>query len=86
MSPSLVNQRNSEVGAGANPDARNANLSFSILISGADPGFPVGGAPTPPREGANKFSQVLHEIKKILVRRGRRVPPYDPPLNLLKSA
>ena len=45
------------------------------LLAGADPGFPVGGAPTLQGEAPTyTFSQKLHEIKKILVRRGR--PPW----------
>ena len=44
-----------------------------------DPGFPVGGAPTMGGGGAgdaniqffSKFPKILHEIEKILVRRGR---------------
>ena len=44
---------------------------MSLNLTGADPGFPVGGAPTL-QEGAPackfaRFSEKLHEIKKILV-------------------
>ena len=57
----------------------NAFLFFHIK-SGADPGFPIGGAPTL-QEGApaykfDRFSEKLHEIKKILVRWGA---PGTPP-------
>ena len=55
---------------------------------GTDTGFPVGGGTNPPRGASTynfaKFSEKLHEIEKILVRReeGRalRAPPLDPPL------
>ena len=49
-------------------------------LTGADPGFPVGGGADPlggaPIYGFVKFSQNLHEIENIL---GRRIP-LDPPL------
>ena len=47
----------------------------------ADPGFPVGGAPTlggTPTYDFAKFFKKLHEIEKILGRRG--APPLNPPL------
>ena len=50
--------------------------------SGADPGFPVGGG-ADPRGSANiRFCQnfrKLHEIKKILGRRGAGHEPSAPP-------
>ena len=54
------------------------------IISGADTGFSVGGGANPPGGRQTykfaRFSQKLHEIKKILVRRGG-APPLDPPLH-----
>ena len=45
-----------------------------IILSGADPGFPVGGGANPPGEAPTydfaKFCEKLHEIEKILGRRG----------------
>ena len=60
----------------------NNHTKFS-LGSGADPGFPVGGAENPPGAGANlrfcqKFPKKPHENEKILGRRGgtcRGCPP-----------
>ena len=60
-----------------------------VAFSGANPGFPVGGG-ADPRGGAPKYdfaefsTKKLHEIKKILGRRGARAggPPLDPPLIL----
>ena len=50
---------------------------FPNKKSGADPGFPVGRGANP-AGGANiRFCQIfekLHEIEKILVRRGWRPP------------
>ena len=51
--------------------------------SGADPEFPVGGGANPgemPIYKFARFSQKLHEIKKILVRRRARAggAPLDP--------
>ena len=53
--------------------------------AGADPRFPVGGGTDPlgaPTYGFVNFSQKLHEIEKILGRRGERAgdAPLDPPL------
>ena len=59
--------------------------SFTITVvyvqnSGADPTFPVGGAPG---QGATynfaKISEKLHEIEKSLGRRGGRAPWAPPP-------
>ena len=58
-----------------------------LQLTGADPGFPVGGG-ADPRGGAPtydfvKFSKKLHEIEKNLGRRGGRAPgapPLNPPL------
>ena len=52
-----------------------------IPQTGADPGFPVGGGANPqgvPTRKFARFSQKLHEITKILIRRGRvqGVPPW----------
>ena len=50
--------------------------------SGADPGFPVGGGANPrgaPTYDFVKFSEKLHEIEKILGRRGGRAPGAPPP-------
>ena len=52
----------------------------------ADPGFPIGGAPTlqvgAPTYDFAKFSEKLHEIENILGRRGRTTPhpPHPAPL------
>ena len=48
---------------------------YTYTDSGADPGFPVGGGCQPSRRRAPaykfaRFSEKLHEIKKMLVRRG----------------
>ena len=63
----------------------NNELVGHNKLSGADPGFHVGGDAD--RRGAPTydfviFSQKLHEIEKIMGRRrGRAVaPPLDPPL------
>ena len=55
--------------------------------TGADPGFSVGGGANPPGRGCRqkfpKISEKLHEIEKILDRRGGGAPgasPLDPPL------
>ena len=55
--------------------------------AGADPGFSVGGGTNSPGGKPTydfaKFCQKLHEIEKILGRRGRRAPgapPLNPPL------
>ena len=64
------------------------------LWAAADPGFPVGGGANPPGGGANirffpKFPKKLHEIEKILGRRGACTEgaPLDPPLHsLVKSS
>ena len=54
-----------------------------MSLTGADPGFPIGGAPTfhkgAPTYDFAKFSKKLDEIEKILGRRRGR-PPLDPPL------
>ena len=52
-------------------------------LQGRNPGFLVGGGANPPELGGAtyKFSQKLHEMKKILVRGGRGAPPLDPPLH-----
>ena len=68
-------------------------LRDQLPVPGADPGFPVGGGADLPG-GANivQFCQLfqkkkkkkMHEIEKILGRRGGRTPgtpPLDPPLN-----
>ena len=56
-------------------------------LTGADPGFPVGGGANPlggaPTYDFAKFCEKLHEIEKILGRRGGRAPgapPLNPPL------
>ena len=45
-------------------------------MAGADPGFPVGGGANPPGGAPTydfaKFHEKLHEIEKILGRRGGR--------------
>ena len=47
--------------------------------AGADPGFPVGGGANPPGGTPTyDFSEKLHEIEKILARRGDA--SLDPPL------
>ena len=54
------------------------DLTLVIKQAGADPGFPVGGGANPQgrgRQHTNLQSQKLHEIKKILVRRGG-APPW----------
>ena len=57
---------------------------IKTLWSGADPGFPVGGGADPlggaPTYDFVKFSEKLHEIEKILGRRGARAGCA--PLNL----
>ena len=64
------------------PFNRTGTLSF-LILAGADPRFTVGGgANLPVMTSTCKFSQKLHEIKKILVRRG---DPLDPPLLGKKS-
>ena len=58
---------------------------FPNKKSGADLGFPVGRGANPPGAPTYdfvKFSEKLHEIEKILVRRG--APPLDPPLKVVK--
>ena len=53
--------------------------------SGADPGFPVGGGANPPGGAPTydfaKFCEKMHEIEKILARKGGHVlgaaPPYS---------
>ena len=44
-------------------------------LTGADPGFPLGGGANPPGGAPTydfvKLSEKLHEIEKILGRRGR---------------
>ena len=55
------------------------NLAKIVILghsTGADRGFPTGGAP---RYDFAKFSEKLHEIEKIFGRR-RDAPPLDPPL------
>ena len=58
-------------------------------VSGAHPGFPVGGSADPlggPTYDFVKNSQKLHEIEKILGRgggRAPRAPPLDPPLRVV---
>ena len=51
-------------------------------VSGADPGFPVGGGANLPGEAPTydfaKFCEKLHEIEKILGRRGGGVPGCPP--------
>ena len=62
--------------------------TFQQYITGADPGFPVGGGANlqkgAPDYKIARFTEKLHEIKKILVRKGGgRTPgvsPLDPPL------
>ena len=54
-------------------------VSYSEIFPGADPGFPIGGGANPPGGGANlrfcqKFPKKLHEIEKILGRRGEGAP------------
>ena len=54
---------------------------WESYISGADPGFPVGGGPNPPGAPTYnfaKFSIKLHEIKNIFAMEGAH--PVDPPL------
>ena len=52
------------------------------MLTGVDPVFLVGGGASPPTGAPTydfaKFSEKLHEIKKILGRRGRvpGVPPW----------
>ena len=62
----------------------NTRMPIDILLIGADLGFPVGGGANPPVSANIKiarFSQKLHEIKKILVGGHRgRPPPLDPSL------
>ena len=62
-------------------DKTDSTFALSVAIrrpqdSGADPGFPVGGGADPlggaPTYDFVKFSQKLHEIKKILGRRSAR--------------
>ena len=58
-----------------------------ILLSGADPGFPVGGGANPtgvPTYDFAKFCEKLHEIEKILGRRGVHAggTPPNPPLTI----
>ena len=56
------------------------------MIAGTDPGFPIGGGTNPlggvPTYDFAKFCEKLHEIEKMLGRRGsvRRGRPQDPPL------
>ena len=54
-------------------------MTMSAEIAGANPGFPVGGGADPLGGGGGaptydfvKFSEKLHEIKKIMDRRGAR--------------
>ena len=51
-----------------------SECSPSLSLTGADPGFPVGGGANPlggaPTYDSVKFSQKLHEIEKILDRGG----------------
>ena len=51
-------------------------------LAGADRGFSVGGGANPPGGAPAytfaRYSEKLHEIKKILVRRGGGAPP--PPI------
>ena len=53
--------------------------AFDVTPPGADPGFPIGGAPTlqVPTDDFAKFCEKLHEIEKILDCRGGTlgVPP-----------
>ena len=55
--------------------------TYYLDITGADPGFPVGGGASPPGGAPTydfaKFSEKLHEIEKIFGRGGwvRRVCP-----------
>ena len=55
-----------------------------MLITGADPGFPIGGGANPPEGGPTydfaKFCEKLHEIEKILGRR-RGGTPLNLPLH-----
>ena len=52
------------------------------MDSGADPAFPLGGAPT---YDFVKFSKRLHEIEKILGRWGFGGGPLDPPMGLTSA-
>ena len=56
--------------------------------AGTDLGFPAGGGANPPGGGASiqiaRFSEKLHEIRKILFRRGG-APPLDPATGLTRS-
>ena len=74
-------------------EIREWTLMFHAILrfSGADPGFPVGGGANPPGGGAPTYEfakcrEKLHEIEKILGRRGgarRARPPPNPPLVLV---
>ena len=60
----------------------------SFRVSGADPGFPLGGGADPPVGAPTydfvKFPQKLHEIKKIWAVGGRAGgTPLDPPLGVI---
>ena len=63
-------------------------MALKLFMPGADPGFPVGGAPTlqwwVPTYDFAKFSEKLHEIEKNLGRGGGGLlpgAPLDPPLH-----
>ena len=67
-----------------------ADLGFPRRGPGADPGFPVGGGANPlagaPTYDFAKFCEKLHEIEKILGRRGGTGrAPLNPPLGGGKS-
>ena len=67
---------------------RLLHTSILLLLSGADPGFPVGGGDDPlggvPTYDFVKFSKKLYEIEKILGHRGARWgAPLNPPLTFL---
>ena len=60
-------------------------IDIYIDLTGVDPGFHVGGGAKPLGRGAPtydfvKFSEKLHEIEKILDRKGGGAPGA-PPLN-----
>ena len=56
-----------------------------MSVAGADPGFPIAGGDNPPGGAATydfaKFREKLHEIEKILGRRGGRAPGAPPPIS-----
>ena len=58
-----------------------------VLLSVADPGFPLGGDANPRGGGAPtyefaKFSQKMHAIERIWTRGGVPRAPLDPPMAL----